>query len=77
MGCVFAYVIILTLIGPENLGHKFGVAHDKDMEDAAGSEALAAVVHRRDTRAVDRDEEASSSSDRETEKGTRGVQKEV
>ncbi|CAF9911752.1 hypothetical protein IMSHALPRED_010564 [Imshaugia aleurites] len=45
MGCVFAYVIVLALIGPEKLGHKFDVAHDSDMYDAAGDDAVAAVVH--------------------------------
>ena len=44
MGCVFAYVIILTLVGPEQLGHKFGVAHDSDMYAAAGDDAVAAAV---------------------------------
>ena len=47
MGCVFAYVIVLALIGPEKLGNKFDVAHDSDMYDAAGDDAVAAVVHRK------------------------------
>ena len=77
MGCVFAYVIVLALIGPENLGHKFGVAHDGDMEDAAGKEAMAAVL-RGDREG---DAETSSGSERDMEKdggvdGTRSVQRE-
>lgn len=56
MGCVFAYVIILAFAGPEKLGHKFGVAHDSDMYDAAGEDAVAAVVHRREAAGHDRDE---------------------
>ncbi len=46
MGCVFAYVIVLAFAGPEKLGHKFGVEHDSDMYDAAGDDAVAAVVRR-------------------------------
>lgn len=55
MACVYVYVIILTLLGPENLGRKFGVEHDRDMAEVAGNETLATVAHRRDGRVVDRD----------------------
>ena len=48
MGCVYAYVIVLALVGPENLGKKFGVAHDSDMYDAAGSDAVAEALHARE-----------------------------
>ena len=71
MGCVYAYVIILALVGPENLGRKFGVAHDSDMYDAAGEDALAAVVHRRE--AMGR--VADPNSDEEEGKGA-GVRRE-
>ena len=40
---VYTYVIILTFLGPEYLGRKFGVAYDNDMTDAAGREAMAAA----------------------------------
>lgn len=30
MGCVYAYVVVLTLVGPENLMAKFDVEHDSD-----------------------------------------------
>lgn len=33
MGCVYAYVIILTLVGPEKLGRNLNVSHDKDMAE--------------------------------------------
>ena len=56
MGCVFAYVIILTLAGPEKLGHKFGVAHDSDLYDAAGDDAVAAVVRKGEANGHDSDE---------------------
>ncbi|RAK97895.1 sugar transporter family protein [Aspergillus ibericus CBS 121593] len=31
MGCVYAYTILVTLLGPERLGRQFDVAHDADM----------------------------------------------
>jgi SHS family lactate transporter-like MFS transporter len=45
MGCVYAYVIALTFLGPEYLGHRFGVAYDRDMVEASGEDAMAAVLH--------------------------------
>jgi len=45
MGAVYAYVIILTFIGPEYLGHMFGIAHDQDLEEAVGHDAIEHVVH--------------------------------
>ena len=53
MACVYVYVIILTLLGPENLGRKFGVEHDNDMAEVAGKETLKAVV-RKDGRVMHR-----------------------
>jgi len=55
MGCVYAYVIILTLIGPEKLGRNLDVQHDSDVAEAHGDSL-------RDY-SVSRDDEA-------TEKGT-------
>jgi SHS family lactate transporter-like MFS transporter len=46
MGCVYAYVIILTFLGPEKLGREFDIEHDTeepfaqgeiDIEKASGS----------------------------------------
>lgn len=45
MGCVFGYVIILTLLGPEYKGRNMGVAHDADLEEAAGHEAIDRVAN--------------------------------
>ena len=45
MGCVFGYVIILTLLGPEYKGRSMGVAHDADLQEAAGHEAIDNVAH--------------------------------
>jgi SHS family lactate transporter-like MFS transporter len=53
MGCVYAYVIIVTLVGPEYLGRHFDVQHDGDMEEAAGYDAMA-TVHHPDDGAVER-----------------------
>ncbi|KAF2722950.1 MFS transporter [Polychaeton citri CBS 116435] len=40
MGCVYAYVIILTLVGPEMKGRMLDASHDEDLEEAAGPEAM-------------------------------------
>ena len=48
MGCVYAYVIILTLLGPEMKGRNLTVAYDQDMEEAAGHDAVENVTHLRD-----------------------------
>ncbi|KAK5148961.1 hypothetical protein LTR04_000263 [Oleoguttula sp. CCFEE 6159] len=45
MGCVYAYVIILTLVGPEYRGRHMGVAHDADLQEAAGAEAVDRIAH--------------------------------
>ncbi|KAF7558909.1 hypothetical protein G7046_g5246 [Stylonectria norvegica] len=49
MGCVYAYVIVLTLVGPEHLRRKFDVAHDSDAREVVGAETLErAAGHRED-----------------------------
>lgn len=35
MGCVYAYVIIVTFFGPERLGANFDVEHDADIAEVA------------------------------------------
>lgn len=62
MGCVYAYVIVLTLVGPENLGRKFGVAYDNDLAEVTGQDTMAAVVHRRE--AMGHDDESSDDGQR-------------
>lgn len=47
MGCVYAYVIILALVGPENFKKRFEVEYDTDMERAVGHEAIEKVIHHR------------------------------
>lgn len=46
MGAVYAYVIVLTFIGPEYLGRMFGIEHDQDMEEAVGHDAIEHAIHR-------------------------------
>lgn len=33
MGCVFGYLILITLVGPEKLGQEFDVDHDDDLAE--------------------------------------------
>jgi len=40
MGCVYVYVIVLTLLGPEHLRRKFDVSHDADAREVIGEEAF-------------------------------------
>lgn len=48
MGCVYAYVLLLTFVGPEYLQRQFGVTHDSDMAEAAGAETIEQAIHRRE-----------------------------
>lgn len=48
MGCVYAYVIVLTVVGPEHLRRKFEVEHDADARAVAGEETIEQVIHRRE-----------------------------
>ena len=79
MGCVFAYTILLTLIGPEKLGKKFDAASDYDLADAAGTEAISAAAKvggRRNNGTARHDEEvqgASSGSDLEGEREKKAI----
>ena len=47
MGCVYAYVILLTLVGPEDLGRSFEVKDDEDIREAAGHSTIEAALRRR------------------------------
>lgn len=44
LGCVYAYVIVLTIVGPENRGRKMDVGHDDDLREVA-KDQIEAVVH--------------------------------
>jgi len=60
VGCVYAYLLVLTFLGPEHLGRKFGVAHDADVREVVEFETISRVVSREDERgsALRRMEEA-------------------
>ncbi|EAW11966.1 sugar transporter family protein [Aspergillus clavatus NRRL 1] len=40
MGCVYAYVIIVTFLGPEKLGRQFDAAHDSDLAAATAERGV-------------------------------------
>ena len=40
MGCVFAYVILITIAGPERLGRNFDAEHDADPQQVAAHRGL-------------------------------------
>lgn len=57
MGCVFAYVIILVLLGPEYLRRSFDAEHDDDLRAVAGDETITDVIHRRERMGMGMSEE--------------------
>lgn len=59
MGCVYVYVIVLTLVGPEYRNRKFDVAHDSDLEE---------MTHRNDGTGDYTHTGASAGEDRDVEK---------
>ncbi|KAK0112816.1 hypothetical protein ONS95_014545 [Cadophora gregata] len=61
MGCVYAYVIILTFVGPEYLKRSFEVREDSDIAEAAGHDTIDAALRRR--------QEAMGVDSSDTEKG--------
>ncbi|KAL1865545.1 hypothetical protein VTK73DRAFT_5211 [Phialemonium thermophilum] len=48
MGCVYAYVILLTFLGPEHLRRRFEAAYDADLREVAGDETVAKTTGLRD-----------------------------
>ncbi len=66
MGCVYAYVILLTFVGPEYRGRIFGVEHDEDMAEVTGQDNVNHLFHEREARGGPR----SDSSDED--KAVRG-----
>ena len=47
MGCVYAYVILLTFVGPEYLRRSFDAEHDSDLAAAAGHDTIERATHKR------------------------------
>ncbi|KAL6891645.1 major facilitator superfamily domain-containing protein [Trichoderma longibrachiatum] len=58
MGCVYAYVILLTVLGPEQLRKSFDVAYDHDAAEVAGWDDKPKTVHDEDYDAKARDSTA-------------------
>lgn len=54
LGCVFAYVLILTLVGPERNGRSFDVEDDQDTLEVAGKDTVEAAGIRADEEAAKR-----------------------
>ncbi|KAH7376824.1 sugar transporter family protein [Plectosphaerella cucumerina] len=63
MGCVFAYVILLTVIGPEHLRRSFHVEDDADAREVAGMETIG---DHRQQRGVMEDEETGQQKEMAT-----------
>lgn len=46
IGCAYAYLLVLTILGPEHTGRKFGIVHDADVREVAEMETISRVVSR-------------------------------
>lgn len=66
MGCVFAYVILLALVGPERRGALMEVGADGDMKEAVGEEKVKEVTRLDERGNAEVDRESSGS---DVEKG--------
>jgi SHS family lactate transporter-like MFS transporter len=64
MGAVYAYVILLTILGPEHLGRHMDVDHDADAAEATG--------HALPEKSMNHVRDASASEDGDVEKATTG-----
>jgi len=53
LGCVYAYVLLITFVGPEYLGRHFDVSHDHDLTEAVGQEGIEALHQGETMRSVD------------------------
>lgn len=69
MACVYVYVIILTVIGPEHLRRSFDLSHDVDAREAAGEDAVNAAVRRGERADSDKEEATEARRERDTERG--------
>ena len=59
MGAVYAYVILLTFLGPEYLKRSFDVAHDEDTQEVIGRkiDSTEGVAGQGETKGGESDEE--------------------
>lgn len=72
MGCVYAYVLVLTILGPEYLGRNFEVIHDSDMDEVAGHETIVKAIHRREAMGMGVSESDQEDVDRVEKGNARG-----
>jgi SHS family lactate transporter-like MFS transporter len=75
MGCVYAYVIVLTFVGPEYLKRQFGIAHDDDMAEVAGHDTIEAAIARREQMGTGAGvgAQAGTSDEEDVERGEKAV----
>ncbi|KAL9604135.1 MAG: hypothetical protein Q9219_000723 [cf. Caloplaca sp. 3 TL-2023] len=73
MGCVYAYVILLTVVGPERRGRRFGVEHDEDLKGVAGEGRVKGVVVGKGGGGMGHFEEKRDSESEVESKGREGV----
>jgi len=59
MGCVFAYVILLTVLGPERKNRDLSADEDTDLLEATGRQSYSAGMH------AEEDSNRNSGSDEE------------
>ena len=71
MGCVYAYVLLLTFLGPEYLGRSFDVAHDNDMAEATGKD-VEAVLRARVHGGIRETDSSDDGGEKAVEAGTLG-----
>ncbi|RFU28458.1 hypothetical protein B7463_g7896, partial [Scytalidium lignicola] len=67
MGCVFAFTILMTLIGPEYLRRSFDIEDDDDIAEAAGHDTIESALARMRQGGIEagRNPDAIEASDRE------------
>ncbi|KAH8809125.1 carboxylic acid transporter protein-like protein [Xylogone sp. PMI_703] len=73
MGCVYAFVILMTLIGPEHLRRSFDVVHDDDIAEAAGHATIESALARMRGGVNSEGIEASDREDKATANATEKV----
>ncbi|KAF2401699.1 H+ symporter family protein [Trichodelitschia bisporula] len=68
MGAVYAYTILLTVVGPEYRGRTFEAGEDKDLEEAVGHDAIEQALHRERQRDLERETEGEKEGEGRVEK---------
>jgi SHS family lactate transporter-like MFS transporter len=73
---MLAYVLCLTILGPEYLGRNFEVSHDSDMDEVAGHETIIKAIHRREAMGMGISESDQEDIDR-IEKGNARAREDI